>query len=79
MKTQSITASELKTHCLRLLNEINKRNTEIIITKRGKPLAKLVPTLKKTHSLYGCMKGNMIIRGNIVSSTNEAWEADAHD
>ena len=38
-----VAISDLKTHCLRLVGEVARRRTEIVITKRGKPIAKVVP------------------------------------
>ena len=40
---RAITASELRTHCLRLMDEVNDSGEEIVITKRGKPICRLVP------------------------------------
>jgi prevent-host-death family protein len=38
-----VSVSELKTHCLRIVDEVAKRRREIVITKRGKRVARLVP------------------------------------
>ena len=38
-----ISVSELKTHCLRIVEEVSKRRREVVITKRGKRIARLVP------------------------------------
>jgi len=45
-------------------------------TKHGKPMAKLSPFAEKPSSLFGCMKGTVVIHGDIVESTDEVWEAD---
>ena len=39
----TVAISELKAHCLRLVDEVARRRSELIITKRGKPIAKVVP------------------------------------
>ena len=78
MKEQLIGAGEFKTHCLRLLDEVNKKHKVLVITKRGQAIAKLIPAAQHVTSLYGCLKGTAIIRGDIVSSTGETWEADVH-
>jgi prevent-host-death family protein len=38
-----VAISELKAHCLRLVDEVARRRREIIVTKRGKPVARVVP------------------------------------
>jgi prevent-host-death family protein len=49
----------------------------VLVTKRGKPVARLVPVQKKTHADWiGCMKGRLKIRGNIFS-TGRKWDAQS--
>ena len=43
MKT--IPAGEFKTHCLRIMDEVNQHRQPVMITKKGVPVAKLVPVL----------------------------------
>jgi prevent-host-death family protein len=38
-----VSVSELKTHCLRIVEEVAKGRREVVITKRGKRIARLVP------------------------------------
>jgi prevent-host-death family protein len=40
---QHVAAPDFKANCLRLLDEVAQRRRPIIVTKRGKPVAKLVP------------------------------------
>ena len=79
MKTKQIGAGEFKTHCLQLLDEIHAQHISLVITKRGKPLAKLIPFTKKVPSLYGCLKGVVSINGDIVQPTGETWEVETDD
>ena len=41
--TRTIAISELKTHCLRLVEQVARERRELVVTKRGKPLTRLVP------------------------------------
>jgi prevent-host-death family protein len=76
-KADSIPAGEFKTHCLELMDEVRDRHREIVITKRGKPVAKLVPFVEeKRPDIFGCMKGTVTILGDIVGPTGEVWDAD---
>lgn len=55
--TKTIKAAEFKQTCLALMDEVAKTGSTIIITKRGRPVAKLVgPSASKPQAL-GCLKG----------------------
>ncbi len=54
-----IGAGEFKTHCLRLIDEVNQTKKSIIITKHGKPMAELTPIENKTYSLFGCLENTV--------------------
>ena len=63
---KSINASEFKTRCLRVLDDVQATRTEVVITKRGKPVARLGPIGPARSSLRGAWKGMVHIRGDIV-------------
>src|SRR5579871_223348 len=54
-----IAAGQFKAKCLRLLDEVQRQRSEIVITKRGKPVAKLVPVAGNPPGFIGSMKGTM--------------------
>lgn len=70
-----IGAAKFKATCLALIDEIHdrKRNS-VVITKRGKPVAKLVP-IDDSGSFIGCMKGLVTIHGDLTEPLNVEWEA----
>jgi prevent-host-death family protein len=71
-----VPAGQFKAHCLRLMDEVRRNRREIIITKRGVPVARLVPVEEaKAPSLFGAMKGSVIIKGDIVGPLDVEWEA----
>ena len=73
-----IKAGEFKAKCLELMDWVAAGNEEIIITKRGKPVAKLVPIAPgKKREIFGYMKGTIEILGDIVSPIDVEWEANA--
>jgi len=50
---------------------------EIIITKRGKPVARLIPIEQdKERDTFGWMKGTRIILGDVISPSGEIWDAE---
>lgn len=76
MKRQ-IAAGEFKAKCLGLLDEVQREHKEIIITKRGKPVARIVPIEeKKKRDTFGYMKGTITILGDIIAPSGEIWDAD---
>jgi len=75
-RRQSIGARAFKTQCARLLDQVRHQRNEIVITRRGKPVARLVPVDDERPVIFGRMKGTVRILGDIFS-TGERWEADA--
>jgi prevent-host-death family protein len=71
-----VPAAIFKAECLRLMDEVQRRRTPIIITKRGKPVAKLVPFEEKPIDLFGYMAGTATIHGDIVGPLDIEWGAD---
>ena len=77
---KTIAAGEFKAKCLRLLDEVATGRAALVITKRGKPVAKLVPIDDKPVDIYGCMAGTGRILGDIVSPLDDLeWNADAEN
>jgi prevent-host-death family protein len=75
-QTLEIGAAEFKAKCLQLLDEISERKREaIIITKRGKPVARLAPIAKPGGPIYGALKGLAKIHGDLTEPLDIEWEA----
>ncbi len=75
MQKHTISASQFKAQCLKLMDEVNRTGEEIIITKNGKPVSKLAPISKKPASLFGAHKDEIEITGDIISPLDVDWEA----
>ena len=73
---QAIAAGEFKAKCLHLLDEVQQSRKEIVITKRGRAVARLVPVDEKVPSVFGRMKGTGVILGDIVSPMHDVWNVD---
>ena len=72
-----IPAGEFKARCLQLMDEVEASGGEVIITKRGRPVARLVPLAGAARpDVFGCMRGSVTIIGDIVAPLEEPWEAD---
>lgn len=76
---KTVKVSEFKAKCLKLLTEVSETGEELVVTKRGKALARVVPerALKPT-TLQGSMKGLIEVL-NADKSVPPAWENDAID
>jgi prevent-host-death family protein len=71
-----IKASEFKAKCLAVLDEVERTRQPVVITKRGKPVAELVPhKAQKKPELFGLLKGRLEIIGDIISPIDVEWEA----
>ncbi len=75
--SRAIPAGEFKARCLALMDDVQARGGEYVITKRGAPVAKLVPVRVEPRRLLGSMKGTIKILGDIVGPIGEPWEAVA--
>jgi prevent-host-death family protein len=78
-KIRQVPAAEFKANCLRLMDEVARQRRPIIITKRGKPVAKLVPVEEKPIDLFGRMVGTIRICGNIVDPIDVEWAGEAEN
>lgn len=54
---RTIKAAEFKQTCLALMDEVAQRGESILITKRGKVVAKLAPAIDSRPPALGCLKG----------------------
>ncbi|MDR1228839.1 MAG: type II toxin-antitoxin system prevent-host-death family antitoxin [Azoarcus sp.] len=70
----TIAAGQFKATCLKLLDAVSLTQEPLIITKRGVPVAKLVPIPPQT-SLFGALAGSVQEEDDIVSPLENAWEA----
>ncbi|MGK2953044.1 MAG: type II toxin-antitoxin system Phd/YefM family antitoxin [Thiobacillus sp.] len=76
----NINAAEFKAKCLKLIDEVAATQEPLIISKRGKPLVKLVPIENEVPaSMFGYMKGTVTLHGSIVAPLGEAWSAETGD
>lgn len=62
----AIPISEFKARCLRLVAEVGETGRELIITRNGKPVAKVVPLARPPHTTRGIWKDAVRVRGDIV-------------
>ena len=73
---RKIEASEFRVKCLKLMDEVADSGQEIVITKNGRPVSRLVPYREKPKSLFGIDRGRFTIVGEIVGPLDMEWEAN---
>ena len=72
---KKMTAGLFKVHCLAVMDEVQAKRESVVITKHGKPVAKLVPADKDTDDLYNFLGGKVAITGDVVAPalSEEDW------
>jgi antitoxin (DNA-binding transcriptional repressor) of toxin-antitoxin stability system len=74
-KAKTVSISEFKAKCLEIIDELGPEG--IVIKKRGKAIAKVIPIGQDDNTgLIGSMKGMISISGDIVS-TGVNWDAES--
>jgi prevent-host-death family protein len=74
---KEIAVSEFKAKCLDILDQVQKTKRPVRVTRRGKPLAEVIPPSPESpKDIFGFMRGSVEILGDIVSPANdpEDWE-----
>jgi prevent-host-death family protein len=69
-------AGEFKAQCLAVMDKVQKTGEPVLITKHGKPVAKLVPAPSASEDIFGYMTGKVKIVGDIVGPVTplDDWE-----
>jgi prevent-host-death family protein len=72
---KKMAAGVFKANCLAVMDEVQSKRITVVITKRGKPVAKLVPINLKKDDIFGFLAGKGKITGDVVSPvlTPEEW------
>lgn len=71
-------AAEFKTHCLQLMDRVQRERAEVVVTRYGRPVARLVPyEPAEAVSLFGVLRGTVTFHGDVVGPVGDAWDADA--
>ena len=70
---RTISAAEFKSRCLALLDEVRETRETLVVTKRGKPVAKVVAIEDATDRRP--LRGSVRYRGDLVAPIGEPWDA----
>ena len=69
----TIAAAKFKAQCLGLLDQVARSGEILVITKRGKPVARLVPIAQKAPQ---SLRGSVEVLGDLVGPAGDPWEAE---
>lgn len=74
---KKIPAGQFKAQCVAIIDRLEKTRESVLITKRGKPIARLVPVLSAPEDVFGYMAGKVKIADDIVGPITplKDWEA----
>lgn len=72
---KSIAAGKFKNVCLKMLDDVAATKTSVVITKRGRPVARLVPFVEPTKKAG--LAGSVLKEVGDPFGTGERWDADA--
>ena len=76
MKERTLPVTEFKAKCLHLLDQVARQGDSLVITKRGRPVARVVPVCSTAKPLRGSWKNVFKANGDIVQfDTSEDWES----
>ena len=72
---KKMAAGVFKANCLAVMDEVQAKRETVVITKHGKPVAKLVPVNTDTDEIFNFLAGKGAITGDVLSPalTPEEW------
>ena len=73
-KVVEVGAGVFKDRCLQLLDQVRDGEIQIVVTKHGKPVARVVAPTANRPSAFGFMRGTVLDQGDIVSPDFDSWE-----
>jgi len=72
---KTVSTSELKASCSKIIQEVEQGRTPVIITRRGRPVARIVPLERERPSLFGFARGTITVCGDVIGPIDVTWEA----
>jgi prevent-host-death family protein len=76
-EVMEVAAGVFKNTCLALMEEVRTTGRHYVITRHGRPVARLVPAELEGRTAFGFLRGTLLEHGDIVSPDFEAWGEEA--
>lgn len=74
---ETVKASVFKATCLRLMEKVHQTGEQIIITKNGKPISRLVPYREVPKTIFGLHRDEISSRDDLVSPVDVKWDVES--
>lgn len=74
--SREVPASAFKNSCLQFIDRVGQTREEIVVTKYGRPVAKLVAFEEGKAQLFGHLAGSVTIHGDVVAPVEVEWNAE---
>ena len=75
MKEKKVPAGKFKNSCLRLMEEVHRAGIPLVVTKRGKPLVRIMAIREEPIPVN--LHGTIVSEADDITSTGETWEASS--
>ena len=72
-KNTSVPAARFKAECLALIDRVAETGESLIVTKRGRPIAQLVPLRDPDAS---SLSGSVTVHGDIIAPVLDRWDVE---
>jgi len=70
---RKIAAGTFKAQCLAIMDQVHAKRETVVITKHGKPVAKLIPADNDTDDIYNFLEGKGAVVGDVMAPAIEDW------
>ena len=70
-----VAATEFKTHCLALLEEVRQTRQSLLVTRHGKPVVEISPYMPRSADQANPLKGSILFEGDVISPVKEKWDS----
>lgn len=74
---RTMTATEFRARCLKLMDEVAESGEDIVITKRGRPVARLTPYRTTRGRWSGRDRNITEMHDDLIEPVDVEWEADS--
>ena len=74
IKEPVVPAGQFKAKCLAILDEVNESRRSVVVTKHGKPVARIVPV--ETEGASTSLRGSILHEDDIVAPLHDVWGTD---
>ena len=75
----TMSASVFKATCLEVMDDLTTRGAEVIVTKHGRPVVRVIPAAATPASPLGFLRGTIVRHGDLVSAAEALWAPSSTD